>query len=131
MEALNYINFESITKLIFKYIEPNYVRITFQCFVEQTSYLILFVGRLAALHAELERSSDRENKVLEDNRQLNERISTLEKECASLELELKAAQNRYNQEVRAHEETEKSRLLTKEEANIEAVKGNIGSLVFV
>lgn len=89
------------------------------------------VGRLAALHAELERSSDRENKVLEDNRQLNERISTLEKECASLELELKAAQNRYNQEVRAHEETEKSRLLTKEEANIEAVKGNIGSLVFV
>lgn len=89
----------------------------------------MFLGRLAALHAELERSSDRENKVLEDNRQLNERISTLEKECASLELELKAAQNRYNQEVRAHEETEKSRLLTKEEANIEAVKGNIGCLI--
>lgn len=100
-------------------------------FLYQTSYFILFVGRLAALHTELERSSDRENKVLEDNRQLNERISTLEKECASLELELKAAQNRYNQEVRAHEETEKSRLLTKEEANIEAVKGNIESLVFV
>lgn len=79
----------------------------------------------------MERSNDRENKVLEDNRQLNERISTLEKECASLELELKAAQNRYNQEVRAHEETEKSRLLTKEEANIEAVKGNIGSEDFV
>uniref|UniRef100_A0A1B6L2N5 Rho-associated protein kinase let-502 n=1 Tax=Graphocephala atropunctata TaxID=36148 RepID=A0A1B6L2N5_9HEMI len=79
-------------------------------------------GRLAALHAELERSSNRENKVLEDNRQLNERISSLEKECALLTLELKAAQNRYNQEVRAHEETERSRLLTKEEANIEAVK---------
>lgn len=74
---------------------------------------------------ELERSNNRESKALEDNRQLNEKISTLEKECASLGLELKAAQNRYNQEVRAHEETERSRLLTKEEANIEVVKGGL------
>ncbi|XP_054283901.1 rho-associated protein kinase 2 isoform X2 [Macrosteles quadrilineatus] len=79
-------------------------------------------ARLATLHHELERASDREGKVIEDNRQLNERVSTLEKECASLTLELKAAHNRYNQEVRAHEETERSRLLTKEEANIEVVK---------
>lgn len=55
--------------------------------------------------------------------QLVERISTLEKECAGLELELKAAQNRYQQEVKAHEETERSRMLNKEEANLEVVKG--------
>lgn len=85
--------------------------------------LFFFTARLATLHHELERASDREGKVIEDNRQLNERVSTLEKECASLTLELKAAHNRYNQEVRAHEETERSRLLTKEEANIEVVKG--------
>lgn len=52
-----------------------------------------------------------------------ERISTLEKECASLELELKATQNKYEQEVKAHRETEKSRLVSKEEANMEEVKG--------
>lgn len=58
-----------------------------------------------------------------DNRQLSERVSSLEKDCASLSLELKAAQNRYHQEVRAHEETERSRLVSKEEANLEVVKG--------
>jgi hypothetical protein len=52
-----------------------------------------------------------------------EKVSTLEKECASLELELKAAHNRYQQEVRAHEETNRSRLVSKEEANLEVVKG--------
>jgi Rho-associated protein kinase 1 len=52
-----------------------------------------------------------------------EKVSTLEKECASLELELKAAQNRYQQEVRSHEETERTRLVNKEEANMEVVKG--------
>ena len=55
---------------------------------------------------------------------LNEKVSSLEKECASLELELKAANNRYQQEVRAHEETERNRLVSKEEANLEVVKGN-------
>lgn len=58
-----------------------------------------------------------------DNRQLTERISALEKEAASLTLELKAAQARYNQEVVAHQETERSRILSKEEANVEVVKG--------
>lgn len=59
-----------------------------------------------------------------DNRQLTEKISALEKEAASLTLELKAAQARYNQEVVAHQETERSRILSKEEANLEVVKGN-------
>lgn len=69
------------------------------------------------------RSKVREQKLSEDNRQLGERTSELEKECASLVLELKTAQNRYQQEVRAHEETEKSRLVNNEQANLEIVKG--------
>ena len=82
-----------------------------------------FPVRLQSLHGELEHSKQREGKLIEDNRQLSEKVSTLEKECASLGLELKAIQNRYQQEVRAHEETERSRLVSKEEANIELVKG--------
>lgn len=69
------------------------------------------------------RSKVREQKLSEDNRQLGERTSVLEKECASLLLELKTAQTRYQQEVRAHEETEKSRLVNNEQANLEIVKG--------
>lgn len=79
--------------------------------------------RLASLYVELERSREKEEKVMTDNRQLNERVSALEKETASLTLELKAAQARYNQEVLAHQETERSRMLSKEEANMEVVKG--------
>ncbi|XP_033232009.1 rho-associated protein kinase 2 [Belonocnema kinseyi] len=78
--------------------------------------------RLSALHLELEHSREREEKATLDNRQLNERISELEKEAATLTLELKAAQARYNQEVVAHQETERSRMLSKEEANLEVVK---------
>lgn len=69
------------------------------------------------------RTKVREQKLSDDNRQLSERTSVLEKECASLVLELKTAQNRYKQEVRAHEETEKSRLVNNEQANLEIVKG--------
>ncbi|RZF38553.1 hypothetical protein LSTR_LSTR006148 [Laodelphax striatellus] len=79
-------------------------------------------GRLHTILSELERSAGREEKLTDDNRLLGEKVSSLEKECASLTLELKAAQNRYQQEVRAHEETEKSRLVSKEEANLEVVK---------
>ncbi|XP_022180412.1 rho-associated protein kinase 2 isoform X1 [Myzus persicae] len=79
-------------------------------------------GRLQACQADLVRSKLREQKLSEDNRQLGERTSILEKECASLVLELKTAQNRYQQEVRAHEETEKSRLVNNEQANLEIVK---------
>lgn len=78
--------------------------------------------RLASMAHEMERGLVRESKLSEDNRLLTERVSCLEKECASLGLELKAAQNRYHQEVRAHEETQKSRLLSSQQANMEVVK---------
>ncbi|CAB0005821.1 unnamed protein product [Nesidiocoris tenuis] len=80
------------------------------------------VNRMSGLAEELERRNVRESKLSEDNRQLNEKVSTLEKECAGLELELKAAENRYQQEVKAHEETQKSRLLSNQQANMEVVK---------
>lgn len=79
-------------------------------------------GKLHSLGGDLERSVTREQQVLEDNRCLSDRISDLEKENASIECELKAVQNRYHQEVRAHQETEKSRLLNNEEANMQEVK---------
>lgn len=85
--------------------------------------LSVFTGRLQSLHIELEQAKQRELKLTEDNRQLSEKVSSLEKECASLGLELKAAENRYQQEVRAHQETERSRMVSKEEANLEVVKG--------
>ncbi|XP_057329062.1 rho-associated protein kinase 1 isoform X1 [Microplitis mediator] len=88
-------------------------------------------ARLASLYVELERSREKEEKVMTDNRQLNERVSALEKETASLTLELKAAQARYNQEVLAHQETEKSRMLSKEEANMEVVKGRMNCVIKV
>lgn len=78
--------------------------------------------KIMSLTAELDRYVQREQKSIEDNRSLNERISDLEKENATMNLELKNAQNRYNQEVKAHRETEKSRLMSKEEANMQEVK---------
>lgn len=86
-----------------------------------------FSGRVQNLLGELDRAQQRESRLTEDNRQLGEKVSSLEKECASLELELKASQNRYQQEVKAHEETERSRLMSKEEANIEVVKGTVAN----
>lgn len=80
-------------------------------------------NKIQSLNSELDRARQRESKVSSDNSQLSEKVSTLEKECASLELEVKTAQNRYQQEVRAHEETERSRMMNKEEANLEVVKG--------
>lgn len=88
-------------------------------------------SRLSSLYVELERSREKEEKATLDNRQLNERVSALEKEAASLTLELKAAQARYNQEVAAHQETERSRILSKEEANMEVVKGEKLLVFFV
>lgn len=79
-------------------------------------------GRLNAAHAELERSSSRFAQISADNRQLSERVSTLEKECASLSHELRAAQHLYQQELRAHQDTQRSQLLSRQEANLELVK---------
>lgn len=91
---------------------------------QASSFTAELETKLSALHQELEHSREREGKATLDNRQLNERISELEKEAATLTLELKAAQARYDQEVVAHQETERSRMLSKEEANLEVVKGN-------
>lgn len=83
---------------------------------------LVLENKIVSLHSELEHIRQREGKMAADNISLCERISNLEKECAGLELELKAAQNRYHQEVKAHEETERTRILNKEEANLEVVK---------
>jgi F0F1-type ATP synthase membrane subunit b/b' len=96
--------------------------VCYECYLQE-NVPSFFTGRLQSLHGELEQAKQREAKLTEDNRQLSEKVSSLEKECASLSLELKAAENRYQQEVRAHEETERSRLVSKEEANLEVVKG--------
>ncbi|XP_028155835.1 rho-associated protein kinase 2 isoform X8 [Ostrinia furnacalis] len=85
-------------------------------------------GRLNAAHAELERSSTRMGQVSADNRQLSERVSALEKECASLSHELRAAQHLYQQELRAHQDTQRSQLLSRQEANLELVKTLQGKL---
>ena len=82
-----------------------------------------FSDRIQSCHMEMERSAVKEKKLAEDNSKLVERISVLEKECASLTLELKAVQNRYQQEVQSRENNEKSRIVNKEEANLEVVKG--------
>ncbi|XP_063903455.1 rho-associated protein kinase 2 isoform X2 [Zophobas morio] len=83
---------------------------------------LVLKNRYQHVNVELESSRQRERKIVADNTQLTEKVSTLEKENAGLCLELKAAQNRYQQEVKAHEETERSRMLNKEEANLEVVK---------
>lgn len=80
-------------------------------------------SRLSAIQSELERSSTKLSQVMTDNRQLSERVSSLEKECASMTHDLKSAQHLYQQEVRAHQETQRSQLLSKQEANLELVKG--------
>ncbi|KAJ2953858.1 hypothetical protein O0L34_g1488 [Tuta absoluta] len=85
-------------------------------------------SRLSAAHAELERSAARLAAALADNRQLSERVSNLEKECASLAHEMRTAQHLYQQELRAHQDTQRSQHLTKQEANLELVKALQGKL---
>lgn len=81
--------------------------------------------KILSLTAELERYAQREQQSIQDNQALTERISDLEKENATVNLELKNTQNRYNQEVIAHRETEKSKIVSKEEANMQEVKGKM------
>lgn len=82
-------------------------------------------AKIMSLTAELERYAQREQQSIKDNHELNERISHLVEDNATITLELKNTQNRYNQEVIAHKETEESRLMNKEEANMQEVKGKI------
>lgn len=79
-------------------------------------------GKIMTIHADLERFATREMKALEDNRCLNEKISDLEKENATFELELKAVQNRYQQELKTRQEIEKSRLVSKDDTSMQEVK---------
>lgn len=79
-------------------------------------------NKMQTLINDIERTMCREQKAQEDNRALLEKISDLEKAHAGLDFELKAAQGRYQQEVKAHQETEKSRLVSREEANLQEVK---------
>lgn len=83
-----------------------------------------FADRIQTCHVELEREAAREKKLTEDNKYLVDRISHLEKECASLTLELKALQNRYQQEIQSRESHEKNRIVSKDDTNLEVVKGN-------
>uniref|UniRef100_A0A182YCT2 non-specific serine/threonine protein kinase n=1 Tax=Anopheles stephensi TaxID=30069 RepID=A0A182YCT2_ANOST len=78
--------------------------------------------KVQSMCADMERISAREQQVFADNRTLVDRISELEKEYASMECELKAVQSRYEQEVQAHQESAKARLLNNEEANMQEVK---------
>jgi Rho-associated protein kinase 1 len=79
-------------------------------------------GKVITLHADIERCTKRELKALDDNRCLSEKISELEKENASIELELKAVQNRYQQELNTRQEIEKSKLANKDETSMQEVK---------
>ncbi|XP_055389536.1 rho-associated protein kinase 1 isoform X2 [Condylostylus longicornis] len=79
-------------------------------------------NKLQTVNIDLEKCLSREQQTINDNRSLGEKISELEKANAGLDLELKSAQQRYQQEVKAHQETEKSRLLSREEANMQEVK---------
>ncbi|XP_053678170.1 rho-associated protein kinase 2 [Anopheles nili] len=78
--------------------------------------------KVQSMCVDMERIAAREQQVFADNRSLVDRISELEKENASVQCELKAVQNRYEQEVTAHQETAKTRLLNNEEANMQEVK---------
>ncbi|KAG5684958.1 hypothetical protein PVAND_014164 [Polypedilum vanderplanki] len=79
-------------------------------------------AKILTLHADMERCTKRELKVLDDNRCLNEKITDLEKENASIELELKAVQNRYQQELNTRQEIEKSYMANKDDTSMQEVK---------
>lgn len=91
--------------------------------VQASDNQLMLENRLLSVNKELDSVKQKECKIAADNAQLSEKVSYLEKENAGLSAELHTAQTRYQQEVRAHEETEKSRILNKEQANMEVVKG--------
>ncbi|KAL1494849.1 hypothetical protein ABEB36_010370 [Hypothenemus hampei] len=89
---------------------------------QATDNQLMLENKLMSVNKELESVKQKEIKTATDNMQLSERVSYLEKENAGLAAELNTAQVRYQQEVKAHEETEKSRMMNKQEANQEVVK---------
>lgn len=88
-------------------------------------------NKIQTMSNDLERVATREQQAHEDNRVLTEKISDLEKANASLDFELKAMQSRYQQEVKAHQETEKSRMLSREEANLQEVGVLINNIMLL
>lgn len=85
-------------------------------------------NKINLMNNDLERYINREQEIVNDNQILNEKISELEKQNATIDLELKATHNLYQQEVKAHQETEKSRIAGKEEVNMQEVKALQGKL---
>lgn len=79
-------------------------------------------NKVHSLNNDLDRNLNREKVTIEENRNLNEKISYLEKENASIQLELKAVQNRYHQEVKSNQENEKSRSVSKDDVDIMELK---------
>ena len=79
-------------------------------------------NRRQVLVNELERTKERQVTNMAENKRLSDRIVEMEKKSASLELELKAMTSKYQQEVRAHQQTEESRSGNREEASVEVVK---------
>lgn len=79
-------------------------------------------SKLATFHHDLERSVTREVKAIDDNRCLNEKISDLEKENATIELELKVIQNRYQQELKTRQDIEKTQMVSKDDTSMQEVK---------
>ncbi|XP_077300753.1 rho associated coiled-coil containing protein kinase isoform X2 [Arctopsyche grandis] len=77
---------------------------------------------LTAAHSELSRVGNRLAHAETTERQLAERLANQEKQTATIELELDAAQRRLMQEVQAHHHTQHSQSLSKDEANLEVVK---------
>lgn len=78
--------------------------------------------KMVSLAGDLERCVTREQLTIGENHTLMEKISTLEKENATLGLECNAAEHRYQQEVQAHQETEQCRVMNRDEANMQEVK---------
>lgn len=79
-------------------------------------------AKLQTVNNDLERSLLREQQGMQEQLLLNEKITTLEKEYASVDLELNQVKKLYQQEVKARQENEKSRALNEEEAKIQEVK---------
>uniref|UniRef100_T1IKB9 Rho-associated protein kinase let-502 n=1 Tax=Strigamia maritima TaxID=126957 RepID=T1IKB9_STRMM len=85
-------------------------------------------SRKLALLSEIERLKEREAAATAENQSLNDRMATLEKAKATVELELKNVKLTYEQEKRAHQidvdsmKADRKNLLTNEEAKMEALK---------
>ncbi|GIX66903.1 rho-associated protein kinase 1 [Caerostris darwini] len=86
-------------------------------------------NRKHALDLELERASIRENSLVAENREINNKFAELEKNHAMLVLELKNLQKKLDEEAAAHRKdldsltADKKRLLSStEEANLEALQ---------